>query len=269
MSKQGIANDRNFDDLADRFKRNVYGGLKGAIRLAVLHRDFAEHLPEVSSTPADSTFHKLRILDAGGGQGQFSLHLAQVGHELVICDISAEMLKLAEREIIAAGLEAKVSLLHCALQDLPQHLHNCQFDLVLCHAVMEWMAEPQHLLACLNRYLSTTGHLSLTYYNLHSLIYKNLLRTNFKKIQARDYGGARGSLTPINPVDPELCKQWLAELPFEVLASSGIRVFHDYIFDQQLRERCPEDLIAMELEFSRTEPYRSLARYIHVLARKK
>ena len=32
-------NDRNFDDLAERFSRKIYGGLKGNIRLAVLTAD--------------------------------------------------------------------------------------------------------------------------------------------------------------------------------------------------------------------------------------
>lgn len=268
MSKQIADNDRNFDDLASRFKHKVYGGLKGTIRLAVLHRDFAQHLPFVLSDLSDPLFRKLRILDAGGGQGQFSLHLAQAGHELVICDISSEMLKLAEAEITAVGVADKVQLLHCAIQDLPQRLPDCQFDLILCHAVIEWMAQPQSLLPCLTSYLKLDGYLSLTYYNLHSLIYKNLLRANFKKIMAKDYGGARGSLTPINPIDPEDFKQWLSNLPYKLLTTSGIRVFHDYILDQQLRERSPEDLIALELQLSQMEPYRSLGRYIHVLAKK-
>lgn len=277
MAKQSVAEDRNFDDLAARFKKNVYGGLKGAIRLAVLQRDFAQQLPFVvfdrAANPADSNLENtsskqnLRILDAGGGQGQFSLLLAEAGHQVVLCDISTEMLKLAETEIIARNL-SQVSLIHCAIQDLPQHRADCQFDLVLCHAVMEWMAEPQTLLPCLNQYLKPDGYLSLTYYNIHSLIYKNLLRTNFKKVIEQDFIGWRGSLTPINPIDPVKVNEWLAALPFELLSTSGIRVFHDYIFDVQQRDQNPKDLIALELQFSQQEPYRSLGRYMHVLAKK-
>ena len=32
MAKQPLNQDRNFDDLAGRFKKNIYGGLKGEIR---------------------------------------------------------------------------------------------------------------------------------------------------------------------------------------------------------------------------------------------
>lgn len=264
MAKESAGQDRNFDDLAKRFKKNIYGGLKGDIRLAVLERDCKTHLP---IKPFNTEQNNWLILDAGGGQGQFSLQLAQAGHKVVICDISVEMLKLAQEQVEALQLEDRVQLIHCAVQDLPQHLPAGlpKFDMVICHAVMEWMQEPRSLLPCLLQHLKPQGYLSLTFYNRHSLIYKNLLRTNFKKIINKDYGGARGSLTPINPLDPVQVLDWVGEVGLAVLAHSGIRVFHDYVFNQEHREREPETLVALELEFSQQEPYRSLGRYIHLL----
>ncbi|RYZ84116.1 MAG: methyltransferase domain-containing protein, partial [Moraxellaceae bacterium] len=247
---------------------NIYGGLKGDIRLAVLERDFREHL---AVTPfGDEKFSKpLRVLDAGGGQGQFSLQFAKAGHSVVICDISAEMLKLAQQGVAQQGLEANVELIHCAIQDVDNHIEDTQFDVVLCHAVMEWVADAKELLTNLIEYVKPNGFLSLTFYNLHSLIYKNLLRTNFQKIQQQDFGGARGSLTPTNPLYPELVFEWIGELPLNRLATSGIRVFHDYIFNEEHRERDPQSVVELELEFSRKQPYQLLGRYIHVLSQKK
>ena len=268
MAKQPVNQDRNFDDLAKRFQKNIYGGLKGDIRLAVLERDFHEY---VSIAPVDNQqITPLRILDAGGGQAQFSLQFAKAGHSVVICDISAEMLKLAEQEVIAQGLESRVQLIHCAIQDLAHHLdeRNREFDVVLCHAVMEWVANPPELLDALLVYVKSKGFLSLTFYNLHSLIYKNLLRTNFKKIQEKDFGGSRGSLTPINPLYPEQVFGWLDRLPLLRLTTSGIRVFHDYIFNEEHRERDPQSVIALELSLSREQPYQLFGRYIHVLSQK-
>ncbi len=280
MAKESAGQDRNFDDLAKRFQKNIYGGLKGDIRLAVLERDCTAHLPiapfnstipsttNLTTNPATDCW---RILDAGGGQGQFSLQLAQAGHKVVICDISAEMLKLAQEQVDQLGLADRVQLIHCALQDLSQYLPAGlqQFDFVICHAVMEWMQEPQSLLPCLLSYLKPQGYLSLTFYNIHSLIYKNLLRTNFKKIINKDYGGSRGSLTPINPLEPQQVLDWLADLQLQLLSHSGIRVFHDYIFNEEHRAREPQTLLQLELEFSQQEPYRSLGRYIHLLAKRK
>jgi S-adenosylmethionine-dependent methyltransferase len=263
MAKQVADQDRNFDGLVERFNKNVYGGLKGAIRLAVLQRDFNLHLPFVSARAAGQK--PLRILDAGGGQGQFSLQLARAGHELVICDISAEMLAQAQTEVLRAGLNDSVTLVHGSLGELPLYITDCQFDVVLCHAVMEWMAEPEKLLPCLQMYLKPDGHLSLTYYNRNALVYKNLLRGNFTKVIAEDFGGARGSLTPIHPMDPTIVATWVEELNFSVVGRSGIRVFHDYIFDAKAREHDHENLIALELEFSQQEPFWLLGRYIHLI----
>lgn len=269
MAKQPVNQDRNFDDLAKRFQKNIYGGLKGEIRLAVLERDFREHfaIAPFGNHPSPAP---LRILDAGGGQGQFSLAFAQAGYSVIICDISAEMLKLAEQEVVKLGVQDRVQLIQCAIQDLVQHIkpEECQFDVVLCHAVMEWVTNPADLLASLIIYVKAQGFLSLTFYNLHSLIYKNLLRTNFKKIQQEDFAGARGSLTPNNPLYPEQVFEWLKELPINILATSGIRVFHDYIFNEEQRERDPQSVIELELAFSQQQPYQLLGRYIHVLSQK-
>lgn len=267
MPKQSADQDRNFDDLATRFQQNIYGGLKGQIRLAVVNRDCAAHLPIMPF--ASSSKEQWRILDAGGGQGQFSLTLAQAGHDLVLCDISAEMLKMAEAEVQANHLQSRVKLVQSSIQDLSSQLSadEQQFDWVICHAVMEWMQDPSQLIDHLCKHIKPGGYLSLIFYNLNSLIFKNCLRTNFKKIMNQDYVGAAGSLTPINPLKPETVLNWLKELPLDLLCHSGIRVFHDYIFNEIHRESKPDELVELELELSRQEPFRSLGRYIHLLMR--
>lgn len=52
-----MTDDRHFDALAARFAEKIYGGAKGAIRLAVLQADLGEALPE----------RPLRVLDVGAG----------------------------------------------------------------------------------------------------------------------------------------------------------------------------------------------------------
>lgn len=255
--------DRNFDDLAPRFQRNIYGGLKGRIRLAVLENDFQEFFPQ-ALLPANGL--PLRILDAGGGRGPFSLPLAELGHHVTLCDLSAEMLKLAKAEITEKNLQDRVELIQGAIQDLPLTLPP--FDLVLCHAVVEWVHEPHLVIRHLLDLLRLHGVLSLSFYNRNGIIFKNLLRANYSKILKQDYAGAQGSLTPTFPRAPEEVLQWLQQEPLELLCRSGMRVFHDYILDKQNSERDPETVIALELEFSRQGPYLDLGRYQHVLARK-
>ena len=62
---------------------------------------------------------------------------------------------------------------------------------------------------------------------------------------------------------------WLEQQGFEILATAGLRVFYDYI-PRKTRDRLPlEDIMELELQYSQKEPYRSLARYIHVVAKRR
>ena len=68
-----------------------------------------------------------------------------MGHQVELCDLSAEMLDLPGSRSPRKGLEDRIRLIHCPIQALRQHLTGT-FDLVLCHAVLEWLAEPRQTL---------------------------------------------------------------------------------------------------------------------------
>ncbi|MDP2141225.1 MAG: methyltransferase domain-containing protein [Gammaproteobacteria bacterium] len=265
-----LSSDRNFDDLAPRFARNVYGGLKGELRLAVLRRDFLEFIP-VALLPVSTIDKPLRVLDAGGGQGQFSLQLAACGHHLTLCDISNEMLNLARRQAVSSGV-ADVEFVHTSIQDVTRQINDGKrepFDLVLCHSVLEWVADQEGLVMALQSLLRADGHLSLTFYNRHGLVMKNLLRGRRPPILDDNFLPSAGSLTPTRPLNPQQVLDWMQQTGvWQILCHSGIRVFHDLLLTEEGRAMSAEDLLALELELSRQEPYRALGRYQHVLARR-
>ena len=88
--------DRHFDQLATRFAEKIYGGAKGAIRLAVLQADLEESLPK----------RPLRVLDIGAGLGHMSLWLAQQGHDVTLAEPAAPMLEGARQRFAEAGQTA-------------------------------------------------------------------------------------------------------------------------------------------------------------------
>lgn len=257
---------RNFDDLAPKFSKKVYGSIKGRVRLAVLKNDLARFFP-CAVRPVDDTRTPLHILDAGSGYGPFSLKLAELGHCITLCDISAKMLEKADRDIMQKNISSRVQIFHKAIQELSKD-GSGPYDLILCHAVLDWVDEPEELMSHLNTLLSTNGVLSLTFYNLHGMIFKNLLRTNYKKILKKEYTGWPGSLTPQHPRKPDEVKGWIKNQNLEIICHSGIRVFHDYILNPDDRDKAPDTVLDLELEFSRKPPYRDLGRYQHILARK-
>ena len=85
--------DKSFDNRAELFKRKIYDTTKGKIRAAVVWRDLEEIL---ASFPQGKV---LNILDAGGGFGFMAKKLADLGHNVIVVDISEDMLNLG-RDII-------------------------------------------------------------------------------------------------------------------------------------------------------------------------
>lgn len=257
-----MSNDRNFDDLARRFTSNIYGSPKGQIRLAILQEDLdtlLSHFP--ASTP-------LKILDAGCGLGYIALYLAQRGHEVVLCDHSAEMIQAAKQVFAEQAPNANVTFIESTVQNLQQHVQG-QFDLVLFHAVLEWVSEPQRTLEGLVSFLRPGGYFSLLFYNRNSLVMRNLLRGNFRKLAADKYAGDPKSLTPTNPLLPEDVYGWLKAIGLTTLSRTGVRIIYDYLSRDIRAQRSFEDILEMERRFCRQEPFLALGRYMHVLAQAK
>lgn len=246
--------DRHFDALAARFAEKIYGGAKGAIRLAVLQADLAEVLPP----------GPLRVLDVGAGLGHMSLWLAGQGHQVTLAEPAGPMLEGARQQFAEAGLPA--TFLQAPWQALEGQLQE-PFDLVLCHAVLEWLEQPEAILPVLRRFTAPHGWLSLAFYNRDALIYRNLLKGHFRKLRSgRQFAGERQSLTPQQPLDPRELEAQLAP-GWTVCHKSGIRVFHDYMpADFQARTDLA-DLVDMELAHRRHPAFAGLGRYLHWLCR--
>lgn len=256
-----IESDRNFDDLTERFARNIYGSAKGEIRLAIVWQHLLQTLPQLEAGQS------LRILDAGCGFGQLGLRMAQQGHELVLSDLSYNMLSEAQNQFAERLPDAQVKFLHMPAQEL-NDADLGQFDVVLFHAVLEWLAEPKQTLNKLLGLIKPGGHLSLMFYNKDALIFRNLMRGNWRKVESGVLQGEEGGLTPYHPLSLQQVEGWLHEWQMPVISHAGVRVIYDYM-EKPLRDSRPvEETIRMELQYAQQEPYLHLGRYLHVVAEK-
>lgn len=267
--------DRNFDPITEHFVKKVYGGLKGDIRLAVLRRD----LSRVVATLTEQLQRPLKVLDVGAGLGQLSIELATQGHQVTINDISHNMLSEAKKNAQQQGVLQSIKWLACPYQQLEEQLNSDShsnsdkkpgFDLILCHALLEWLADPEQTVPFFNRYLTATGVLSLCFYNPVSFVYRNLIMGNFNLLNNPDFkSDNKKSLTPNNPVSYDEVANWLTEQDFTINKVSGLRVFHDYAPHKRGGHSNPEAVIEMELRYSDQEPYKWMGRYIHIMAQPK
>lgn len=246
--------DRSFDGIAAKFSRNIYDSSKGKLRQQVLLRDLAGLA--LLQQPCE-------ILDVGAGQGQLALALAKQGHSVHLTDISAEMLQIARQQAEAQDITC-VSFEQTSLAELAAAASR-RYPLVLCHAMLEWLAEPQLAIAQLKQLLMPGGVLSLMFYNKDAKRFANMVFGNFDYVAADLQVKKKVSLNPQHPLVPADVNQWCQQAGFTVLSKTGVRCFHDYLRDPKLQQSHFTQLLALELQYNRAEPYASLGRYQHLL----
>lgn len=246
-----------FNDLSTKFTRNIYDSFKGKLRLAILERDFAVlNLHNAS----------LNILDIGAGQGQFASQLAEKGHQLTLIEPAIEMLELAKNRFAAQALSA--NFYAHFLEEIPG-LTLPQYDLITCHAMLEWLPNPTQFFDIIQPLLKIGGKLSLLFYNREGLIYHNLIRGNFHYVERGKFAGETGGLTPISPIDPTELEQQIQSKGYQVLKKSGIRTYYDFM-NREARNRISEaDHLRMELQYSERKEYLAHARYLHWVLEKQ
>jgi len=248
--------DRNFDPLITKFEQKVYGTVKGSWRLQCLQQDLAglqQHPP-------------LEIWDAGCGLGQMAAWFATAGHHVTLSDLSKKMVQRASENFAEQNLSAEFFV--GSVQNLAPQLPP--FDLVLFHAVLEWLAEPEATFKQVMAKVKPGGYLSVLFYNRNAIVYTNVLKGSWRWQHILDDGyiGKGKKLTPPHPHYPETVKEWLTQAGFECQVQTGIRVFHDYLTHEVLADSDQTELMALEARFCRQPTYRDMGRYIHILAYK-
>lgn len=255
--------DRNFDDLSTSFKQQIYGTLKGQLRLALLALDLQEWMQ--SARP-------LSILDTGAGQGQCASLFAQQGHQLVLNDISATMLQQAQLNLTErAPQNATHPLIIAPLQNLhetlQQHGLPLQYDLVLNHAVLEWLDDPETAIKSLLRWVKPSGYLSLMFYNRQAILWRHLMNGSWHRIAQTSFEHHKNPLMPQSPLNPERIQQFITEQGFCVVHYRGIRCVYDHMHASLRQQKSLQDFIEIERDIGVQSPYRELGRYIHFLCR--
>ena len=258
-----VNQDRNFDDIAHKFAKNIYGSDKGEIRQVIVWEDL-----QVILTTMNAHLHGINVLDAGGGLAQLSQKIAHLGHRVTLCDLSSEMLSLARQDIEKNNLLEQYRFIHSSVQSMDQYF-NCKFDLVLFHAVMEWLVEPKQALLKVLEQVKSGGVISIMFYNYHGLVYKNVVCGNIPHVLQGMPHRKRFKLQPQKGLKPEEVYKWVEDAGFTIRGKSGIRCFSDYIGNMEYTgDYQDEDVLALERQLCRKEPYLSMGRYIHVWAQK-
>ena len=223
-----------------------------------------EQLPAAPGEP-------LRVLDAGGGTGEFGLRLAERGHALILLDPSAAMLAIARDKAARAGVASRCRFLRAGVEALPGALGGERCDVVLCHNVLEYVNDPHAVVRRLGATLSPGGLLSLVAMNSYALPLRSLLQRGEPKEALAAFGRReftnRFGITA-RTFEPDGLVTLVRDAGLTLAAWYGLRMFYDYIADP--RKTGPhyyEAVKRLEIAARATDPYRRIGRDIHLLAR--
>jgi SAM-dependent methyltransferase len=250
-----------FADLAAGY--NASGGtLRQVIRHELTGRGLAEHI----SGPAAS------IVDVGGGAGQQAIPLARRGYEVTIVDPSREMLDEARRRLAAEDQSTRQlsRLIESTGERAHEALGNEKFDAVLCHGVLMYLEDARPMIGALSALARPGGVVSVLTKNASALAARPALEGRYgdalSMLEADRDRGRLGVLTRGDTV--EGLSAAFAEAGITVEQWYGVRVFTDHLGESTPGEDLPE-ILELEWEAGKRDPYRSVARLIHVVGRKE
>ena len=238
------------------------GTLRRVVRHELVDRALAEHLPD---PPA-------RIADVGGGAGQQSIRLAREGYEVTILDPSREMLAEARRRLESEdeGVRRRVRLVEGEGERAQEVLGGETFDGVLCHGVLMYLEDARPIIRGLSTLACRGAVASVLTKNASALAARPALEGRYRDaLSALETDMDLGRLGVMTRGDTvEGLSEAFAEAGLTVERWYGVRVFADHLGDSMPDEDRPE-ILELDWEAGKRDPYRSVARLIHVVGRKR
>lgn len=242
--------------------------LHTSVQREIVSRQLAEHLVRLRSRGP------LTVLDVGCGPATPSLLLARAGHNVTA--VSTDTLLLTALHDGMTGepedVRARLRLVEGDGSEAGRHFPPGSFDLALCHGILEEMPEPDAMLAALARILNPGGLLSVTAVNGAAAAMRPGTAGEWsatrKALAARDAGASGDG---VRTDTPEGLSTVLADLGAPVLAWYGVGVFSGLRPEEPAPPRGGktwQNLVAVEEEAGRGDPYRGIAATLHLVGEK-
>jgi S-adenosylmethionine-dependent methyltransferase len=213
----------------------------------------------------------LKILDAGGGNGYASIPFAREGCQVVVADYAPAMLTDGQELVSELGLDGRVSFLLTRLEELSRVLHDQDFDVVLCHNVLQYVENIPVVLRSILRPLKSRGIVSIVCLNRYSIPYHQaFLRGDLPAAQAAIGTTETNTIfqTTARALAVDEMIKLLQDQGCVIQADYGVRCLIDYWGDNA-RKTEPHTLAQLEeleLALSAAYPYKLLARFFQVIA---
>jgi S-adenosylmethionine-dependent methyltransferase len=230
---------------------------RDSARTAVVWDDLA---PVLGGTPLD-------VVDIGGGTGVSAVRVAQLGHRVTVVDPSPDALAALARRARELGVEVLGQ--QGDLTSLPELVAPASADLVLCHGVLEVVADPAAALAAIAGTLRPGGTVSLLVAQRHAAVIARAMAGHFG--QARDLlsgtPDAASARTGRRFTADELTGL-VADAGFALGSVHAVRAFADLVPSSllDLEPGATAALVELERAVTARPEYLPLATQLHLLA---
>jgi S-adenosylmethionine-dependent methyltransferase len=245
-----------FSSYEEKLERNVYGSLKGTIRMQLILHDLLDTFPQFSQ-------NTLQVLDIGGGTGRFARICCGYSHQVTLIDTNPKMLEMAGL-MCEKTKKCSKGQVHCLDQDFlsKEYSPDIKYDLVLMHGSAEWMGDPDEAIKKAASLVASGGILSLLMFNRdrHKLkqgINGRLLTPGFRSKKKK--------LTPPGARSPNDVENLLVKIGGVIQMISGIRVFYGFFRQNDTSHLRPEEWLEQEKQYYRKEPFSKLGEHTHFI----
>ncbi|WP_314174417.1 class I SAM-dependent methyltransferase [Streptomyces winkii] len=214
----------------------------------------------------------LRVLDLAGADGGDAVRLLRRGHHVTIADFSPGMLAAARERARQAGAGDRLRTVEADVFELPASVSGERYDVVLCHNLLQYVADPALAVRTAASHVRGGGLLSVMAVNRHAAPLGLAVRSldPVAALDALDRRTSHGETfdSELTLHTAEEITPLLAEAGCTGIEHCGIRNVNDHITDDA-RKHDPEffaALEALELAMTNRHPYPHTAKIFQLLA---
>lgn len=206
---------------------------------------------------------ELKILDFGSGFGITSNHLADC-NEVIAIEPNNQMILMRIQENNYTQINGSVELL--------DDFKDEEFDLIICHNVLEYIDDKEKYMKSFARLLKAGGRLSLVKHNhcgriLQRVAHDNDIELALKLVNnepaiAQNFG-------EIKYYDNKKLSQWSELFDFKILEQYGVRTFFAlHSDDTRYNEDWIRQIHELETKVSQIDEFRNIAFFNHLIFEK-
>lgn len=211
-------------------------------------------------------------LDLGCGTGALSVRLARAGWSVSAVDASAVMIEIARDAARREGREDGIDFFRLDAAGVADAFGPQKFSAVLCHNVLEYVADPASVARAIGHVIAPGGQVSLLARNrageaLRDAVRRHDLDSAERALTAESvreslYGG------PARLFDAGSLEELTVGAGLETVAVRGVRVVADYLPPALSEtEELYARLAAFELRLGAHPDFIPVARYVQLIAR--